>query len=59
MIVARELSKVSILGLDSYAGYFTVNPKYDGNMYFWFFKAKVTYDIIMPVRITACRYCRY
>uniref|UniRef100_A0A1B0CQ02 Carboxypeptidase n=1 Tax=Lutzomyia longipalpis TaxID=7200 RepID=A0A1B0CQ02_LUTLO len=42
--LAQNLSFVSHRKLDwlqSYAGYITVNKKYNSNMFFWFFRAKI------------------
>ena len=40
---ARNLSLVSHpdIPIKNYAGYFTVNKKYNSNLFFWFFPAKV------------------
>ncbi|XP_038213517.1 venom serine carboxypeptidase-like [Zerene cesonia] len=40
--LARNLSRVSFtekIGFPSYAGFFTVDKKYDSNLYFWYFPA--------------------
>ncbi|CAG4931558.1 unnamed protein product [Colias eurytheme] len=40
--LARNLSRVSFtekIGFSSYAGFFTVDKKYDSNLYFWYFPA--------------------
>lgn len=42
--VARKLATVQhkdMLDVGSYAGYLTVNKKYNSNMFFWFFPAQV------------------
>ena len=50
---ARELSKVGFIvdGLqDSHSGYFTVNKDFGSNIFFWLFKAKVSWIISILLR---------
>lgn len=44
---AQRLSRVTELvpEVTSYSGYFTVNPKYNSNMFFWYFPATVSVQI--------------
>ena len=44
---ARERAEVPpILGVQSYAGYITVNEAFNSNLFFWFVKALVSEQII-------------
>jgi hypothetical protein len=48
---ARKQSLVGPLpgaNVKSYAGYLTVNKKYNSNLYFWFFPAQVHYTTMCP-----------
>lgn len=49
---ARKQSLVGPLpgaSVKSYAGYLTVNNKYNSNLYFWFFPAQVHYTTVLSV----------
>lgn len=49
--LAQNLSRVSLtdkLGVPSYAGFFTINKKYNSNLYFWYFPP-VSKNVSAPV----------
>jgi hypothetical protein len=50
---AREMARVTYPPIatiaDSYSGYLTVEPKYNSNLFFWFFPAQVSYTFFPQV----------
>ena len=65
VVAARKLSLVGDLpgaNVKSYAGYLTVNKKYNSNLFFWFFPALMVgshfFFITGTFQITELYYCR-
>lgn len=41
--VLAQVTHKEIHSIESYSGFFTVNEKYESNLFFWFFPAKVRF----------------
>ena len=50
---ARNLSKLDpqFSDIDSYTGFFTVNKKYNSNLFFWYVPAQVGYNYLCSINI--------